>query len=53
MPATTSSIGYVGAVDSSSRPTSVKVMPMGNEKGSGRRSVYRPTTGCSTDAVSW
>ena len=40
-------------VDSSSSPTSVNAMPTTSEYGVGRRSVYRPTSGCSSDAVSW
>jgi hypothetical protein len=42
----------VGAAASSSRPTSVNAMPMTSEYGIGRRSVYNPTSGCSTEAVS-
>ena len=28
-------------------------MPTGSEYGIGRLSVYMPTTGCSSDAVTW
>ena len=28
-------------------------MPMASENGSGRRSVYRPTSGWSSEAVNW
>ena len=28
-------------------------MPTGSEYGTGRRSVYSPTTGCSSEAVNW
>ena len=43
----------VGAIDSSSRPTSVKDMPIASEYGFGLASVKRPTTGCSSEAVAW
>ena len=42
----------VAATDSSSSPTSVNAMPKTSEYGIGRRSVYIPTSGCSSDAVS-
>src|SRR6187401_1655575 len=40
-----------GATDSSSRPRSVKPMPIGSEYGFGFMSVNEPITGCSSDAV--
>src|SRR5689334_1434030 len=51
-PAATSSASNVPAADSSRTPTSVNVMPTTSAYGVGRRSVYRPTSGCSSDAVS-
>ena len=36
-----------------SSPTSVKPIPTLSERGCGFRSVYHPTSGCSSDAVSW
>ena len=44
---------YVGATDSSSKPTNVNAMPIGSEYGFGRLSVKVPTTGCSKEAVAW
>jgi hypothetical protein len=41
----------VGARARSSSPTSENAIPITSEYGIGRRSVYRPTSGCSTDAV--
>ena len=32
---------------------SVNDMPIASDCGSGRRSVYEPITGCSSEAVSW
>jgi hypothetical protein len=40
------------AIDSSSRPDSENTIPATSEYGIGRRSVYIPTSGCSSDAVS-
>src|SRR5689334_5945415 len=51
-PAATSKASNVPAADSSRTPTSVNVMPTTSAYGVGRRSVYRPTSGCSSDAVS-
>src|SRR5690606_29377760 len=44
--AATSKYGSDGANASSSRPTSVKPMPIGSEYVVGRLSVYRPMQGC-------
>jgi len=51
--AATSSIGKLDAFASSSRPVSVKPMPIASDQGSGWRSVQMPTSGCSSEAVSW
>ena len=51
--AATSSQPKLPATDSSSSPTRLHPIPTGKENGTGRRSVYSPTTGCSSDAVSW
>ena len=51
--AATSTVAKLGATDSSSRPHSVEPMPKASECGLGCRSVYRPTSGCSSEAVSW
>ena len=51
-PAATRSAANVEAAESISTPASVNAMPPTSEYGIGRRSVYRPMTGCSSDAVS-
>jgi hypothetical protein len=45
--------GYVEARDIKRRPIRVRLMPAVSEYGCGRRSVYRPTRGCSMEAVHW
>ena len=42
-----------GPNPSSNIPPSVNAMPVASEYGCGRRSVYAPMTGCSSDAVIW
>ena len=42
-----------GAMESRIRPAMLKAMPAGSAKYTGRRSVYRPTSGCNSEAVSW
>ncbi|OIQ82097.1 hypothetical protein GALL_361300 [mine drainage metagenome] len=51
--AATSTWPKLSARDSSSRPQKVKPMPTDRENGRGLRSVYRPTSGCRIDAVTW
>ncbi len=51
--AASSTAAKLGEYASSTRPHSVNVMPMGSERGSGFLSVYRPTSGWNSDAVSW
>ena len=51
--AASSTMPKLGANASRIRPISVEVMPKGSEYGSGFLSVNRPTSGCSSDAVSW
>ncbi len=51
--AASSTTAKLGANASSTNPDSVDAMPNGSEYGCGRRSVYRPTSGWSSDAVSW
>jgi len=46
-------IPKLGADASRTSPSMVKVIPAGREYGVGRWSVYNPTTGCKSDAVSW
>ena len=45
-------IAKVGADAIRISPTMVNVIPIGSEYGVGRWSVYKPTSGCSSDAVS-
>ena len=46
-------MGYVEARDIKRRPINVRLMPTVSEYGCGRRSVYKPTRGCSMEAVHW
>ena len=45
--------GKLSAADSSNRPDRVTPIPIASENGSGRRSVYSPTSGWRSDAVTW
>ena len=45
-------IAKVGAEEMAISPTMVNVIPTGREYGVGRWSVYSPTRGCKSDAVS-
>ena len=49
--AATSSHGRLPAVERTSSPASEQAIPVTSEYGAGRRSVIRPTMGCSTDAL--
>src|SRR5450830_1730450 len=49
--AATSSTPKFGATDSSSKPHKVEPMPMASEYGLGCLSVYSPTSGCNSEAV--
>jgi hypothetical protein len=49
--AAASSIAKLPAIDNHRRPTSVIAMPTASANGIGRRSVYMPTAGCSSEAV--
>ena len=51
--AASSTVEKFGANASKTSPHSVEVMPSGSEYGAGRRSVYSPTRGWNSDAVSW
>src|ERR1700709_2745777 len=51
--AATSNTGKLPAIDINNKPHSVKPMPTGSEYGFGCLSVYKPTSGCSNDAVIW
>ena len=51
--AASSTVPKFGAKASNNNPHSVQAMPQGSEYGSGRLSVYRPMSGCSSEAVSW
>ena len=52
-PAASSSMAKLPAVASRATPPSVTHIPAGSRKGIGRRSVYRPIQGCSSEAVHW
>ena len=50
-PAARRIVASVPATDNSIKPTRENAMPPTSEYGIGRRSVYIPTTGCSSEAV--